>query len=538
VAFFKKELTVLAADVTGGPLTDFPLLVSITDADLQQNARPDGFDIFFTESDGTVLSYQRESYTSSTGKLIAWVLVDLSDTTDNIFFMFYGDPNSTDQQKPLSVWDTRFQDVFLFNETSFPWFNSSLGADITLTITLDAPVSGGGQIDRSSITTTRGTTEENPGKRGRMPTHADASPTDFFASAWLKYDDNSLITYNSWASNRPASGSETVIVFQSSNTNVNLRIIDDTVTLLLFGDMSDLQYHHIAIRYDSVNMDLFFDGSFVSSNPYTFVNPINFNAQQIGGGTDATSPKTGRIDQLQVAYTANFSNGFIKTSFDNQETTGQGAGNFVKVGVQQDNFLNNYLLLSQGAINEKESSSIINAICGDSSLKIGDTVRLLPLGTGEGFTQADDLLPRVGLVNENEVGSSSYGIVVGGDFEGVYSADPNADILSVGLVASFFGDGVRICTQGKCLAFADGTITGIINIGDGLTSTDSGLVPALGTHRVIARALQSTSIANSIIAVDVQREGITKTIPAGDLMLYQDFDIMEYQDFIDMDYEN
>ena len=99
---FKKELTVLAADVTGGPLTDFPLLVSITDSDLQSSVRSDGFDIFFTASDGTtVIPYERESYDSASGTLVAWVLTDLSDTVDNNFFMFYGNPNSTDQQNPL-----------------------------------------------------------------------------------------------------------------------------------------------------------------------------------------------------------------------------------------------------------------------------------------------------------------------------------------------------------------------------------------------------------------------------------------------------
>lgn len=197
------------------------------------------------------------------------------------------------------------------------------------------------------------------------------------------------------------------------------------------------------------------------------------------------------------------------------------------------NISNNYLLLSQGAISE-ESSSIINAICGDSSLKIGDTVRLLPVGTGDGFTQLDDLLPRVGI--PNEIGASSYGIVVGGDFEGAYGIDPNANILSLGLIAAFFDDGVRICTQGKCLAFADGSQNSI-NIDDKLTSTDSGLILASGTQRVIARALQSTSLTNSVIAIDVQRESGRGDIPIGDFMLYEDIDIMEYEDFIDMDYE-
>jgi len=168
---------------------------------------------------------------------------------------------------------------------------------------------------------------------------------------------------------------------------------------------------------------------------------------------------------------------------------------------------NEYLGLAQGPI-EHEASSIVNATCGASSLKIGDIVGILPKGTGIGFTQADDLLPRVGKIS---FVTGGYGIVVGGDFEGVYSngvIDLDSNNLALGLIVSFFGDGVRVCIQGRCLALADGTLNGAINVGDGLIPTPTGLVKTtVLDNRVIARALQSTSKANSIIAVDVKREG-------------------------------
>jgi len=517
---FRKELTVLAGDVTGGPLTDFPVLVSITDTDLKDNARADGFDIFFTESDGTtVIPYERESYDSSTGELIAWVLVDLSDTVDNNFFMFYGNPNATDQQDPLPVWDTRFEDVFHFNQTSpLPWDNSSVGKDFTFfspgSTTNPSPVVG--QIDTASDISVTTNVNEVSFRMGQTGT---ISPTDFFASAWLKFDaiSTDVDTFlDCWESHLFSGVTSNVTIGSGvqgaipDNEKIELIIVDDNnsvFTEILIGDMADLAYHHVAIRYLSGTFDLFFDGSFVSSTAYVFIDPVSFDASSCGAGFGGlTTPQTARIDQLQVAHTGNFSNGFITTSFDNQKTAGQGAGNFVKVGQQQIIISNNYLVLSQGPINN-ESSSIINAVCGDSSLLIGDVVRLLPLGTGEGFTQSDDILPRVGI--PDSLGTTSYGIVVGGDFEGVYSdgvLNLDSNNLALGAVTSFFGDGVRICTQGRCLALAN-NLTGSISIGDKLTSSTSGLVKAFGGDEIIATALQSTSDVNNIIAVDIQREG-------------------------------
>jgi len=168
---------------------------------------------------------------------------------------------------------------------------------------------------------------------------------------------------------------------------------------------------------------------------------------------------------------------------------------------------NEYIGLAQGPI-EHEASSIVNAVCGDASLKIGDAVRLLPVGSGVGFTQTDDVLPRVGLADS--FGSEAYGIVVGGDFEGIYRdgiVNLDSNNLALGLVVSFFGDGVRVCVQGRCLALVDGIFTGSINVGDPLTSTSFGLVNAIDGSQVITRALQPASKANSIIAVDVKREG-------------------------------
>src|SRR5688572_16984959 len=70
----RKAITIDYTKVGTGPHTNFPVLINITDANLQTAAQADFDDILFTSSDGTTkLDHEVESYTSGTGALIAWV---------------------------------------------------------------------------------------------------------------------------------------------------------------------------------------------------------------------------------------------------------------------------------------------------------------------------------------------------------------------------------------------------------------------------------------------------------------------------------
>ncbi len=103
-----------------GDLVDFPMLVSRSgDADLAAHARPDGFDILFTDEDGTTkLSHQREAYDGA-GNLVAWVKVPLLPTgADKVIFMYYGNPSSPDQQSANATWSNGYRAVWHLSEAS------------------------------------------------------------------------------------------------------------------------------------------------------------------------------------------------------------------------------------------------------------------------------------------------------------------------------------------------------------------------------------------------------------------------------------
>jgi len=119
-----------------------------------------------------------------------------------------------------------------------------------------------------------------------------------------------------------------------------------------------------------------------------------------------------------------------------------------------------------------------------------------------------ELLPRMfsSLTTNEQV----YGIAVGGDADGIYgdgtlTLDPRATTLAT----TKEGEGLVVCTQGRCLARVEGTIV----VGDKLVSIGSAESGVLGAvaggqgDRVIAIALQTTITGLNIIAVDVQRNG-------------------------------
>jgi hypothetical protein len=105
---YRKAIVINHGQVAG-QLSNFPVLVDITDPDLSTKAQPNGNDILFTDSQNNMLPHEIESYNSSYGQLISWVCVpSLSPTTDTLLYMYYGNPSASDQENRTLVWDTDF----------------------------------------------------------------------------------------------------------------------------------------------------------------------------------------------------------------------------------------------------------------------------------------------------------------------------------------------------------------------------------------------------------------------------------------------
>ncbi|WP_428262481.1 DUF2341 domain-containing protein [Haliangium sp.] len=102
----RRKLLTLQPGLNGASLTDFPLPVLLAaDAQLVAEARSDGRDILFVDSDGvTVLDHEIERYDSTTGALVAWVRVPTLSDGGRIYMTYGVDAADADRQAPAAVW--------------------------------------------------------------------------------------------------------------------------------------------------------------------------------------------------------------------------------------------------------------------------------------------------------------------------------------------------------------------------------------------------------------------------------------------------
>ena len=117
---FRKKFAVDNGEVSGSTdLTDFPVLISLTDNDLRSTGNggdvesPNGYDITFTAADAsTVLNHELESYNATTGEILFWVrFPTLSATADTEFYIYYGNSSQTTDQSVNTTWNSGYQMV-------------------------------------------------------------------------------------------------------------------------------------------------------------------------------------------------------------------------------------------------------------------------------------------------------------------------------------------------------------------------------------------------------------------------------------------
>jgi len=127
---YRKQITIDHTKVEDN-LTDFSVLISITDSDLMNDALDSGYDIKFTQSDGsTQLDHEIEKFDGDTGELAAWVRIpSLSSSTDTIIYMYYGNSGATDQQNITGVWNTGFEMVQHMVDTTTSTITDSTSND-------------------------------------------------------------------------------------------------------------------------------------------------------------------------------------------------------------------------------------------------------------------------------------------------------------------------------------------------------------------------------------------------------------------------
>ena len=322
---YRKNITIDKSKVPADQ-TNFPVLINLaSDSDLAARARSDAYDIFFTSSDGTTkLSHEIESYTSSTGALVAWVKVpSVSSSANTTIYMYYGNSGAADQQDKNNVWDSNYKGV---------WHLDTVFTDST---------------SNGNTGTNSGTTDLSPGRLAKARNFLSSSSqyidagsgssiniasTAITVEAWIKattwrdnYWEGIIVSNSEWASSHAhgydlragksggANGEISFNVGQGTN-NVWIDALSTT------AGMVTGTWYHVAGRYNGTYVEVFVNGVSLKTTANTLSmssSPVNVNLGR--SPYDVTRLFNGGIDEIRISNSARSST-WITTEYNNQNS--------------------------------------------------------------------------------------------------------------------------------------------------------------------------------------------------------------------------
>ena len=118
---YYKIITIDHTKVNGSvDFTNFPVLISIIDSDLDDKAQFDGDDIAFANNTAWLdheIELYDPSYTFNEAQLITWIRIPLlSTSSDTSIFMFYGNNTMDSQENSTGVWSAKYDGIWHLKE--------------------------------------------------------------------------------------------------------------------------------------------------------------------------------------------------------------------------------------------------------------------------------------------------------------------------------------------------------------------------------------------------------------------------------------
>jgi hypothetical protein len=305
----RKKFKVNNASVSGASnLTNFPVLVKLTDTDLRSTGNggdvesPNGYDIVFTSSDGsTLLNHELEGYNASTGEIIFWVrFPTLSPTSDTEFFLYYGNAAQTTDQSVSSTWDSNYQMVLHMDNVS------------------DATSKGNNGTNHGTSSTSGviGNARRFQENNNNYISIADASSldltTDITISLWVNADNfgttPDLLT----------KGTYTDAYSTWIRSNGTLRLATDGNTLTSSNSISQGSYAYVTFTKTTSGRAIYINGV-LRGNDNTGTNfSTNNDPLTI---TSSSYPINGTIDEVRISNIARDAD-WISTEYNNQNSPG------------------------------------------------------------------------------------------------------------------------------------------------------------------------------------------------------------------------
>jgi MSHA biogenesis protein MshQ len=310
---FRKALTIDANQIDA-PLTDFPLLVDLTDDDLALEAQPEGDDIAFTDLNGSKLGHEIEFYDDLNGHLIAWVNIpSLSATEDTTIYLYFGNSGAVNQEDPENTWDSSYVMVQHLEETSGTHADSTgNGNDGTASAGTDQEVQGfidgadgfDGAVDYL-----------NCGSAGSLDITGSMT-----VEAWVYSNSGAAMPQRIAAKDRTGVVGK-FIFWENASGDLAFIVADPGSTWYRAqGDrVPDGVWMHVTGVYDaqSRQVKLYRDGVEISTVAGPAALKSNTETVTIGASDNNEHNWNGILDEVRISAVAR-SAGWIQTSYTNQ----------------------------------------------------------------------------------------------------------------------------------------------------------------------------------------------------------------------------
>lgn len=323
---YKKKITIDHTKVSGDEV-DFPVLISVTDANLRDVANggnvknASGYDIIFTNSaENTQLKHEIEKYTNTSGLLVFWVKVpSLSSVADTDIYIYYSkvgvgaDPSTTD------TWDSDFKAVYHMNEAAGNLADSTANGNSGIAVGIPT-YSQAGKIGDCI------TFSGDDYFTGVLP-HADFSLTDGMCEFWNKngavVDLDIMVGWAYTGDNR---------LYFGTHTGLNRWYAGWGSTFTTFGTM-DTNWHYQAYRaFAGFRLKVYLDAVIPPTLDVISGAFVTQDDLIIGTGVaiDANRAYVGDIEEVRFS-SSNRGENWMETTFEAQSSP----STFMSFGLEQ-----------------------------------------------------------------------------------------------------------------------------------------------------------------------------------------------------------
>jgi len=307
-------------------LTNFPVLINLSDVDLASKAQSDGDDIIFMDGEGiaNVLSHEIEYYDS--GNLICWVNVTSLSSIDNTtIYIYYGNPSVINMEDISGVWDSNFVMVQHLGERVGAHYDStSYGND---GINYGSIQNYSGQIDGAN--SFDGSDDWIDCGNGES---LDVE-NNITLEAWVKRGSDGLGSYLGIISRTGSSYNRYQLRYKPAD-NVAQFFLGDSSGYTIIDSNDDLSigvWTHLSATWDGTTMKLFVNGvEQTHTDTFTGSPSLSYQILEIGRYTDINY-YGGGIDEVRISD-VNRSSCWIKTQYNNQFNP----NSFYNVGIEEN----------------------------------------------------------------------------------------------------------------------------------------------------------------------------------------------------------